>query len=366
MHYYQTSIIIMTMKRNTETTLIARAFRNWSCTYLLKNREMSPHSHRAYVEALTLFFIFLMEERDIKPQNLSARCFEVSVIESWIQWLKETRKCSSASCNHRLSCLRSFLGFLSSQEPQFMDFYLQARNIKPLRVPKKAHEEISQDAIQSFFKAIDQTSKTGRRDYAFFYLLYSIAARVDEILSLRVKDLFFENGSVGYVIINGKGSKRRTPPILKAVGKVLQAYIKMFHGVNPNPDSWLFPSSHSSLNGDKLSQSAIDKRIKLYSHEAHKTDSSLPENMHCHQLRHARASHWLEQGLDIVAIQRLMGHADINTTSQYIFISTGQKHKVLARLEDPTITGVSKKWKHPRIVNGLLEYLGLEGKVPNK
>ena len=151
MHYYQTSIIIMTMKRNTETTLIARAFRNWSCTYLLKNREMSPHSHRAYVEALTLFFIFLMEEREIKPQNLSARCFEVSVIESWIQWLKETRKCSSASCNHRLSCLRSFLGFLSSQEPQFMEFYLQARNIKPLRVPKKAHEEISQDAIQSFF-----------------------------------------------------------------------------------------------------------------------------------------------------------------------------------------------------------------------
>ncbi|WP_372776642.1 tyrosine-type recombinase/integrase [Mangrovibacterium sp.] len=83
-------------------------------------------------------------------------------------------------------------------------------------------------------------------------------------------------------------------------------------------------------------------------------------NLHCHSLRHARASHWLEQGLSIVAIQRLMGHADINTTMRYIFVSTEQKNKALETLDDDVIKETGKKWKKISPKQSLLEYLGLK------
>lgn len=356
------------MKNYTESITIASAFREWCHTHLPKSREMSVHSQRAYKDALSLYVTYLNDIVKITADTLSINSFSASIIENWMIWLKEERGCSSATCNHRLSCLRSFLNYLSTKDIRFLVCELEAKKVKKMRTPKKLPEEISQKAIANLFKVINQTSQKGRRDYTLFYLMYSIAARIDEILSLRIKDLHFERGSdIGYLEIIGKGSKRRTPPILQDVGRVLKAYIRMFHGNSPNQNAFLFQSNRNIISEDlKLTQSAIDKRIKLYSRLAHLTDSSIPEKMHCHHLRHARASHWLEQGLDLVSIQRLMGHADINTTSQYIFISTGQKLQVLTKLEDPVVQKVGKKWHNTRIARDLFEYMGITKKRNKK
>lgn len=352
------------MRNYTESIAIASAFREWCHTYLPENREMSVHSQRAYNEALSLYVAYLNDVVKITVDALNVNCFSASTIENWILWLKEKRGCSPVTCNHRLSCLRSFLHYLSARDIRFLACELEARKVKKMRTPKTLPEEISQEAIANLFKVIDQTSPKGRRDYTLFYLMYSIAARIDEILSLKIKDLHFEKGvDTGYIEVTGKGSKRRTPPILQDVGKVLKAYIRMFHGDKPNQDAFLFQSNRVATSESlKLAQSAIDKRIKLYSSLAHAVDSSVPTKMHCHHLRHARASHWLEQGLDLVSIQRLMGHADINTTSQYISISTGQKLLVLAKLEDPVVQKIGKKWHTPKVAKDLFEYMGITKK----
>lgn len=356
------------MKQNTESIAIARAFREWSHTYLPKNREMSVHTQRAYNEALALYVSFLKEVRGVSPEKLSADSFSISTIESWMLWLREQRKCSPATCNHRLACLKSFLRYLSSCDHRFLLTEMNIKKVKQMKSPKTLPEEISQGAIASIFKVIDQTSQKGRRDYTLFYLMYSIAARIDEILSLRIRNLHFEkNSDKGYMEIIGKGSKRRTPPILQDVGRVLKAYIRMFHGKEPNQEALLFQSNRfKEIGSQKLTQSAVDKRLKHYASQAHAIDSSVPERLHCHNLRHARASHWLELGLDLVSIQRLMGHVDINTTSQYIFISTKQKHQVLAKLEDPVVQNVGKKWKNPKATKDLFDYLGISNKPAKK
>lgn len=132
----------------------------------------------------------------------------------------------------------------------------------------------------------------------------------------------------------------------------------MFHGKKPNPGDLLFFVYYDGRK-KKLTQEAINKRLKIYAQKAHCINPKVPENLHCHQLRHARASHWLEQHLNIVAIQRLMGHSDINTTMRYIFVSTEQKNQALATLEDAVIKDTGKKWKNIRKKKDLLEYLGL-------
>lgn len=358
----------MKMKNYTESITIANAFREWCYTHLPRSREMSIHSQRAYKDALSLYVTYLNDVVKIKAESLSINSFTASKIENWMIWLKEERKCSATTCNHRLSCLRSFLNYLGTKDIRFIACEMEAKKVKKMRTPKKLPDEISQRAIANLFKVINQTSQKGRRDYTLFYLMYSIAARIDEILSLRIKNLHFENGAdIGYIEVIEKGSKRRTPPILQDVGRVLKAYIRMFHGKNPDQDAFLFQSNRNTIYGNhKLTQGAIDKRIKLYSSQAHMVDSSIPEKMHCHHLRHARASHWLEQGLDLVSIQRLMGHSDINTTSQYIFISTGQKLQVLAKLEDPVVQKIGKKWHNPKVAKDLFEYMGIMKKLNKK
>lgn len=348
------------MKKQTESLVIAKAIREWEKVYLLEIRALSSHTLRAYHEAITLYIIFLKDVKSINCDNLSGSCFSIDNIHDWMLWLKYERNCSNSTCNQRLACLKNFLKFLSKKNIQFIQIEMQAKDVKQMRNIKPAQVEITQKAIKTLFSVIDLNTKIGKRDFTLFYLIYSIGARIDEVLSLKMSDVYLNvpNGR-NYVTVLGKGAKRRSPPILKDVAKILKGYIEMFHGKNYNLGDLLFFVNFDRMK-KKISQEGVNKRLKLYAEKAHNINPELPANLHCHQLRHARASHWLEQRLNIVAIQRLMGHSDINTTMRYIFVSTEQKNQALATLEDDVIKNTSKKWKNVRKKKDLLEYLGLK------
>jgi len=348
------------MKKLTESIIIAKAMREWENVYLPDIRTLSPHTLRAYHNAITLYVTFLKDIKSTDCDNLSGNSFSIDNIQEWMLWLKNDRSCSNSTCNQRLACLKNFLKFLSNKDIRFIQMEIEAREIKQMRYIRPAQVEITQETIKTLFKVIDLKTKIGKRDFTLFYLIYSIGARIDEVLSLKMSDIYLnESNGKNYVTVLGKGLKRRSPPILKDVAKVLKGYIEMFHGNNPNTGDLLFFVNYDG-NKKKISQVGINKRIKIYAQKAHSINPEVPDNLHCHQLRHARASHWLEQHLNIVAIQKLMGHSDINTTMRYIFVSTEQKNQALATLEDDVIKNTGKKWKNIRIKKDLLEYLGLK------
>jgi len=347
------------MKTNNESKAIARAIHGWLTSYLPESRNFSRNTVKAYKDGITLYATFLQNVKSVSPENLSGACFSKDNINEWILWMRKERKCSPSTCNHRLACLKCFLKYLASQNVSFANAIAEAKEIRQLKCKSCVNIEISQQAIKELFGIIDLKTQIGRRDFAMFFFMYSIAARIDEVLSLRLKDLHLsDNGGESYAVIMGKGYKRRTPLILADVVKVLRGYIKNFHGTASDGNRHLFFSVYGG-ECHKLTQEAVSKRLKLYSNMAHGICPEVPPNLHCHILRHARASHWLEDGLNVVAIQRLMGHADINTTMRYIFVSTGQKSMALATLEDSAVTNTVKKWKEPRAKTTLKEYLAL-------
>lgn len=347
------------MKKLTESLVIAKAMREWEKVYLPDIRALSPHTLRAYHEAITLYAIFMKDVKSTDCDNLSGDSFSIVQLHEWMLWLKKERSCSNATCNQRLACLKNFLKFLSKKDIRFAQMGMEAREVKQMRYVRPAQVEITQEAMKPLFNVIDLKTKIGKRDFTLFYLIYSIGARIDEVLSLKISDIHLnEPNGKNYIAVLGKGAKRRSPPILKDVAKVLKGYIEMFHGKKPNPGDLLF-FVHYDGGKKKLTQEGVNKRLKIYAQKAHSSNPEVPDNLHCHQLRHARASHWLEQHLNIVAIQRLMGHSDINTTMRYIFVSTEQKNQALATLEDAVIKDTGKKWKNIRKKKDLLEYLGL-------
>ena len=120
--------------------------------------------------------------------------------------------------------------------------------------------------------------------------------------------------------------------------------MKVFHEAKPDPNEYLF---YSSWHGQKskLSQEAIRKRLKIYASKAHEACSDVPLDLHSHQWRHAKACHWLEDGINIVEISKLLGHESIETTMVYQDITTEQHMRALATLEDEATSAIPKKWK---------------------
>jgi integrase/recombinase XerD len=347
------------MKTQSESIIIATAIHDWLGSYLPDVRANSTNTLKAYREALTLYVRFLEDEKSVKPINLSSGCFSRSYIQSWMIWLKDKRHSSNSTRNHRLVCLRSFIKYLSRKNIMFVQIEAEAYEIKTMRSPKKGMDEITKDAMKALFAAPNLNTAIGKRDFALFNLIYNTATRIDEILSLIISSLHLEGKRKDYITVWGKGIKRRTLFILPEVAKIIKAYIKEFHGSAPNTADFLFFSHHGG-GKKKLTQAAVDKRLKLYASIANKKCADLPKNLHCHCLRHARATHWLDEGLNIVMIQKLLGHEDIKTTMGYVGVSTEQKAKALETIEDDITKKMAKKWKSVKKTDSLVGFLGLK------
>ena len=89
----------------------------------------------------------------------------------------------------------------------------------------------------------------------------------------------------------------------------------------------------------------MDKRLKLYAKKAHEKCSDVPLDVHCHQFRHAKATHWIEDGIDVVKVSFLLGHENLETTMKYLDVSIGSKAEALATIETETDSNESKRWK---------------------
>ena len=136
----------------------------------------------------------------------------------------------------------------------------------------------------------------------------------------------------------------------------LKKYLLDFHDEKSNPESYVFYSRNTGVNG-KMSQAAINKQLRKYAASARFTCDEVPINLHAHQIRHAKASHWLEDGMNIVQISFLLGHSNIQTTMGYLDITTEQEARALATLEGEDKKDVPKKWKSG--INSLASFCGV-------
>ena len=198
--------------------------------------------------------------------------------------------------------------------------------------------------------APDLTTKTGRRDLVFIALLYATAARLDEIRSLKICQLHL-HAEKPYVNLIGKGGKIRTAYLLPKIVSYIKIYLRDFHDSIPDPDAYLFYSRVGNKK-EKLTEAALAKRIKICAARAHEICPDVPLDAHAHQFRHAKASHWLEDGMNVVQVSFLLGHAQLETTMRYLDISIDDKAKAIATLQSETDPCIPKKWKNP---NGSLK-----------
>lgn len=310
--------------------------------YAPANLTASAHTLHSYEVALTLYVGFLEDVCNVTTADLSKECFEKKRLEEWLAWLSENRLCSPETCNNRLSSMRVFLKYLSSRGVRYLYLANEAETIPPRKTSKKKVSGLTRDAVKAVLAEPDTKSKSGIRDLTFMVLLYGTAARMDEMLSLKIKDLHLDVPKPCMTVI-GKGDKMRTLYLLPKALSHLKVYLSAFHGSAPAPDSYVFYSRNTGPNG-KLTSAAIRKMLKKYAVSAHEKCADVPLTLHAHQFRHAKASHWLEDGTNIVQISFLLGHSQLQTTMVYLDITTEQEAEALATLEDEKDKKILPKW----------------------
>ena len=325
-------------KIDNEAIEIIEYIRKYSNEYLENIKTDSKNTKKGYKDTLRLYLEYL-EINQVTPLNLNYSCFSVEKVEEWLNYLKNTRNNSNQTINLRLTELKVFLEYLGKKDVSLLYIYSSVSSIEKRKVVKTKVKSVSKAGIQSFFDSINQKDKTGRKDLTMFILMYNTAARLDEILSLRLCDLFLDVCKP-YVTIIGKGNKMRTLYLLPRTVKHLKKYIQEFH-LDSDKNDFLF---FSKIKGKqfKLSEQSVEKQVRKWAKIANTNSQEVPINLHPHQFRHSAATHWLDDGMNIVQISYLLGHENLETTMIYLEITTAQKAKALETLPDST---TEKEWK---------------------
>lgn len=329
------------MRSGNEARFFTKTISEFISSYAPVHLTDSENTIKSYQATLGKYLGFLEDVKGYTTQTLAAACFERTMIEEWMRHMRKNETLSPDTCNIRLGGLRTYLKYLGSRDIKYKYLYSEAVDIPLMKTEKKKVVGLSKAAVKALLAEPVQSTPTGKRDLVFMIIAYGTAARMSEILSVKIKHLYLE-GSKPYVTVIGKGNKTRTLYLLPKAVTHIKKYIITTHGELPNPESYLFYSRNGDAQ-DKLSSKAMEKRLRIYASKAHVKCSDVPLDLHAHQFRHARATHWLEEGMNVVEISVLLGHEQLATTMRYLDISTEDQIKALATLEDENDTKLSPK-----------------------
>lgn len=230
------------MNTRNDAVILARHISSFLNEYVPTQKTASANALKAYQDTIGLYLQYL-EGKGIGCRNLDASCFEKHRIEEWLQ---TERNNQPETRNNRLASLRTFLKYLGHKEARFLYLYQGAQEIDRFKVQKKKVEGLTRPAVKALLSAPDQSSRMGRRDLTLILMLYSTAARIDEILSMKVGQLHLDDVKP-YAGVIGKGNKVRTLYLLPRTVAHLKKYLLEFHGNPPCAEAYLFYSRNTGM-----------------------------------------------------------------------------------------------------------------------
>lgn len=268
--------------------------------YLQLEKSLSENSVEAYLHDLGKFTQFLCQNNlDKSPREI-----ELDELENFLEWINQLGMTPSSQARI-ISGLKSFYRFCLQEEISKTD---PTALLEAPKLAKHLPDVLSYNEIEKIINSIDLSTTEGTRNKAIIETLYSCGLRVSELVNLKLSCLYFE---VGYVRITGKGDKERLVPIGSSAIKSIKFYldyIRSHVAVLPGNEDIAF----LNRRGKKLSRVMIFMIIKELAKKA-----SITKNISPHTFRHSFATHLVEGGADLRAVQEMLGHESITTTEIY-------------------------------------------------
>lgn len=268
--------------------------------FLKLEKGLSPHSIEAYENDLKKLISYLeMLELERSPEEVDSK-----LLQQFIQWIGETGL-NARTQSRIISGIKAFYKYLLLEERIKSD---PSALLEAPRIGRKLPEVLSVEEIDKLFSFIDLSKAEGPRNKAMLEVLYSCGLRVSELVNLKLTNLFREDG---FLRVIGKGDKERLIPISDRALKEIDNYL---------------PDRHSLANIDKDSQDILFlnrrgrqlTRVMVFTIIKNlKQKAGIEKNISPHTFRHSFATHLIEGGADLRAVQEMLGHESIVTTEIY-------------------------------------------------
>lgn len=302
--------------------------------YLRLNRGASPHTVRAYASDLSQFLEFLPVHNGKPRAAQRPEDCDTAAIRSFLAELYR-RRLSRKSASRKLAAVRAFGRYLHRENLIEGD---PGSMVATPKVEQKLPAHLEIDEMNALLEMPDTSTPLGRRDLAIFELIYASGLRLSELVGLDLDDV---NLSARMVRVLGKGSKERVVPFNQTAADALRAYLKDRPALEqealktkagppslsrsralPRPAARASAgASPMFLNarGGRLTGRSVDRLLRGYVAKC-----SVRLGISPHALRHSFATHLLERGADLRAIQELLGHSQLSTTQRYTHVSAAQ------------------------------------------
>ena len=282
--------------------------------FLKNDKKLSENTLQSYRRDIVQY------EEYINVKNLNYIKLDSEEINSYLKYLQKNNK-KSSTISRSLASIRSFYQYLLRTKSIKKD---PTEGIQSPKIEKKAPSVLSSQEVELLLEQPSTEDLKGMRDKAMLEFAYATGMRVTEIISLDIDSVDLDKG---YVVCKN-GSKQRNIPLGTMSLKALKDYVENARPIIIKDDS--VKALFVNINGKRLTRQGFWKIVKYYKEQAHITKDITPN-----VLRHSFATHLLQNGADLKAIQTMLGHSDISSTQVYM------------QFQDEGLKNIYKK-AHPR------------------
>lgn len=274
--------------------------------YLAVEKGLARNTVESYKRDLSKYFQFMKTKQPDSITQSDVVLFHTHLASEGI---------ATPSIARGLSAIKGFHKYLLIDKLATTD---PTVNIETPRGWKRLPKSLSSADVDSLLDQPDSATAIGLRDKAMLELLYATGLRASELVGLRLQDINLERG---YLVVMGKGSKERAVPLGEVAATAVQQYFDRgrLALLNGRESDYLFISSKRR----GISRQMFWERIKFYTRK-----SGIGKNISPHTLRHSFATHLLDNGADLRAVQAMLGHSDISTTQIYTHVSRERLKKI--------------------------------------
>ena len=290
------------LKKETEKTI-----HNY-LDYLKYQKNYSDYTIENYHRDILEFFDYL--DREV----LDYKSVVYSDLRFFLVYLKDEKKDKNSSIDRKLSSLRGFYQYLANEG-------IVSNNVFSLlngpKKEKKLPRYFEYNELESLFEVCDLSNALGQRDRLILEMLYATGVRVGELVSIKVSDINFSSRTI---LILGKGNKERIVPYGDYCEEILKLYLKDgYLSLNNQNSPYLFLNARGGKLTERGVRYLLEEIIKK---------TSVQKNISPHMIRHSFATHLLNQGCDLMTVQKLLGHVSIKATQIYTHVTTDRLRSV--------------------------------------
>lgn len=309
--------------------------------YLPGETGASKNTIGSYRDTFILFLRFLRDIKEIPTDQLTLSMVTKNIVVEYLDWTEEYRNCSISTRNVRLAALHSFFKYLQYENPDNLLEWQKILSIPVKKTEKKTINYLTLDGIKLLLKMPNLYTVSGRRDLALLSLMYDTGARVQEIIDLTPSMVRFDKPYTIKLI--GKGNKARIVPLMEPVVENLKKYMEE-QGLLNNYSN-LYPLFFNKRR-EKLTRAGVNYILTKYKNLARKENQTLvPEIFSCHCLRHSKAMHLLQAGVNLVYIRDILGHTSVQVTEIYAKTDSKQKREAIEKAYVDVIPTEEPEWQ---------------------